>query len=58
MEIPGGSWTAEAETQGGEQGWGQLCGAEIGVGQLTEEINLVRYDQTEYLQCCTPITTI
>lgn len=41
---------AESQTlkQVGEQGCGHLCGVEMkGVGQLTEEISVIGYDQTE-----------
>lgn len=46
-----GAWRGihtEPETQVGDQGWGHLCGVGMKeVGRLTEEVSIVRYDQTE-----------
>lgn len=44
--------------QVGEQGWGHLCGVEMkGVGQLTEEISVVGYEQAEDKRTYSPKLT-
>lgn len=43
-----GSWKSKPETQVDVQGWAHLCGVGMKkMGRLTEEISIMRYEQTE-----------